>query len=186
MEIIMPVNIITQPTAITNTPQSKNFLSPLNFQFQLKRAPHVNFFIQKISIPSIGIPEIDIPTPFVVIPEPGSTLSYGHLDITFKVDEDFANYLEIHDWIRALAFPENFEEYAAIVKNPEYTGDGIRSDISLIVLDNLKNPNFEVIFRRAFPVTLTGIEFDTTMHDVQFLTTTASFRYLLYDIKKIT
>ena len=173
-------------TAIDNTPQNKNFLSPLNFQFQLKRAPNVNFFIQKISLPSIAVPEIDIPTMFNYIPEPGNKLTYGELDITFKVDEDFANYLEIHNWIRALTIPESFEGYAEIAKNPEYTGDGIHSDISLIVLNSIKKPNFEVVFRAAYPTSLSGIDFDTTLDDVQYLTTTASFKYMLYDINKIT
>lgn len=176
----------TAMTAIDNTPQNKNFLSPLNFQFQLKRAPNVNFFIQKISLPSIAVPEIEIPTMFNYIPEPGNKLSYGELDITFKVDEDFANYLEIHNWIRAITFPEKFEEYATIAKNPEYTGDGIRSDISLIVLNSVKKPNFEVVFRGAYPTALSGVDFDTTLDDVQYLTTTASFKYMLFDINKIT
>ena len=172
-------------TAVSNTPTNKNFLSPLNFQFQLKRAPNVNFFIQKITLPSITAPEIEIPTMFNYVPEPGNKLSYGDLEITFKVDENFTNYLEIHDWIRALTFPESFAEYASIAKNPEYTGDGIRSDISLIVMNATKRPNFEITFRNAYPTALSGVEFDTTLDDVQYLTTTASFKYMLYDITKI-
>lgn len=172
-------------SAITDTPQNKNFLNPLNFQFQLKRAPNVNFFIQKISLPSIDSPQIEIPTMFNYIPEPGNKLIYGDLEITFKIDEDFNNYLEIHNWIRALTFPEKFAEYASISNNPSYTGDGIRSDISLIVLNSTKKPNFEITFREAYPISLSGVEFDTTLEDVQYLTTTASFKYMLYDITKI-
>ena len=41
-------------TAIDKTPTNKNFLSPLNFQFQLKRAPYLNFFIQSINIPGVN------------------------------------------------------------------------------------------------------------------------------------
>jgi len=172
-------------TAIDDTPQNKNFLNPLNFQFSLKRAPHVNFFIQKISLPSITVPEIEMPTMFNYIPEPGNKLTYGELNITFKVDEDFANYLEIHNWIRALTSPENYSGYANLVANKEYTGSGKHSDISLIVLNAIKNPNFEVVFRNAYPSSISGVEFDTTMEDVQYLTATASFKYMLYDINKI-
>jgi hypothetical protein len=172
-------------TAIDNTPSNKNFLSPLNFQFQIKRAPHVNFFIQRITLPSINMPTIDVPTVFNYIPEPGNKLNYGDLDITFKVDEDFTNYLEIHNWIRALSLPNSFEERFNITHTPEYTGNGIHSDISLIVLNSEKNPNFEVIFRNAFPISLDGISFDSTMDDVNYLTTSASFKYMLYDIEKL-
>jgi hypothetical protein len=172
-------------TAINDTPLNKNFLNPLNFQFQLKRAPNINFFIQKVTLPSITVPEIEIPTMFNYIPIAGNKLSYGELEITFKVDEDFANYLELHNWIRALTHPEKFEEYADIAKNPTYTGQGVGSDISLIVLNSLKNPNFEVTFRSAYPISLSNIEFDTTLDDVQYVTCSASFRYMLYDITKI-
>ena len=44
--------------ALDKTPANKNFLNPLNFKFQIQRAPNVNFFIQKINIPSITLPEI--------------------------------------------------------------------------------------------------------------------------------
>jgi hypothetical protein len=173
-------------TAIDNTPQNKNFLSPLNFQFQIKRAPHVNFFIQRINIPSINMQIIETPTTFNYIPEPGNKLNYGDLDITFKVDENFENYLEIHNWIRALTFPESFEERYNITHTPEYTGYGIHSDISVLALTSEKRPNFEIIFRNAFPVSIQGITFDTTLDDVSYLTTSASFKFMLYDIVKIT
>jgi hypothetical protein len=172
-------------TAIDNTPTNKNFLNPLNFQFQLKRAPHLNFFIQKVNIPSISISNIDIPTAFNYIPDPGNKVQYGDLDISFKVDEDFANYLELHDWIRNLGFPESFEERARLVVEPEYTGNGIRSDISLLCLDSIKRPNFEITFRDAFPISLSEINFDSTSEDVIYVTAQASFKYVLFDIKKL-
>jgi hypothetical protein len=178
MEIIM--------SAIDNTPTNKNFLSPLNFQFNIKRAPHVNFFLQKVEIPSISMQIIDIPTVFNYIPDPGNKLNYGDLNIEFKIDENFSNYLEIHNWIRALSFPANFEERAGITHTPEYTGNGIHSDISLIVLNSVKQPNFEIIFKDAFPTSLDTVRFDTTYDDVQYITTSASFKYVLYDIKKIS
>lgn len=172
-------------TAIDNTPLNKNFLSPLNFQFQLKRAPHVNFFIQRIRMPSIAIADIEIPTMFNYIQAAGNKLKYGELDISFKIDEDFRNYLEIHNWIRALGFPESFDEYNAISKNNNVSGEGIVSDISLIVLNSAKRPNFEVTFRDAFPVSLSDVDFDTTDEDVKYVTASTSFKYTLYDIKKI-
>ena len=175
-----------QMTAVSDTPSNKNFLSPLNFQFSLKRAPHVNFFIQRVGLPSISIPEIEIPTMFNYIPESANELIYGSLDVTFKVDEDFTNYLEIHDWMFALATPESFEAARVLDSKPVYSGEGRSSDISLIVLNSSKKPNFEVTFIDAFPVALSGLDFDTTQDDVQYLTSTATFKYMLYKINKIS
>ena len=84
-------------SAIDGTPTNKNFLSPLNFRFQIKRAPHINFFIQQVNIPGIGVPEVQTPNPMVQIPYPGEHLTYDTLSITFAVDEDLHNYMELHN-----------------------------------------------------------------------------------------
>ena len=172
-------------SAIDNTPTNKNFLSPLNFKFSIKRAPHINFFVQKANIPSLELPSIDIPTQFVPIPTNYTHVEYGRFEITFAVDEDLQNYLEIHDWMRALGFPDNYEEHAALSRIPQYTGEGLVSDLSLIILNSAKRGNFELTFRDAFPTSLSGVQFDTTRDDVQYVTATAEFAYILYDIAKI-
>ena len=82
-------------TAVDDTPSNRNFLSPLNFQFSIKKAPNVNFFLQKVNIPALSLPTIDIPTQFVPIPTSFTRVEYGEFNITFKVDEDLQNYLEI-------------------------------------------------------------------------------------------
>lgn len=173
-------------TAIENTPLNKNFLNPLNFQFQLKRAPTLNFFCQKINIPSLTLQIIDVPNAFNYLPNAANKVQYGELEVTFKVDENFQNYLEIHNWVRALGFPEKFEEYKEIAKNPQVTGEGIKSDIGMIILNAVKKPNYEITFKDAFPTFLSAIDFDATSDDVQYVTASATFRYTLFDIKKIT
>ena len=172
-------------SAIDNTPENRNFLSPLNFKFQIKRAPTVNFFIQKANFPSIALPNTEATNPFLNIPYGGDHLTYGDLDIVFKVDEDLTNYLEIHNWIRSMGRPISGAEYRKLEIQPSYTGNGLVSDISLTVLANSKMPNYEVVFRDAFPVSLGTLQFDTTSTDVDYLEIEATFKYLIYDIKKI-
>lgn len=172
-------------SAIDNTPDNKNFLSPLNFRFQIKKAPHVNFFIQKVNIPSISLRNADATNPFVNIPYPGDHITYGSLEINFKVDEDLTNYLEIHDWIRALGFPEKYEEYKTIQDKKPYTGDGIYSDISIIVLSSTKTPNYDITYKDAFPISLSPITFLTTDNSVNYIEASATFKYTLFDINKI-
>lgn len=172
-------------SAIDNTPENKNFLSPLNFKFQIKKAPHINFFIQKVNIPSIRIPEVIAPNPFVRIPFSGEHITYQDLEITFKVDEDLQNYLEIHNWLKSLGKPQNFDQYAEIESKPIYTGEGIVSDISISILSSTKLANYEVVYIDAFPTTLSGVTFNTVDTDVNYLEASASFKYTYYDINKI-
>ena len=101
-------------SAIDNTPSNRNFLSPLNFKFTIKKAPHVNFFIQKVNIPQIDLKPPIVPNQFVNVPIPGDHIDYSTLNITFKVDEDLQNYLEIHNWIKELGKPKDFDGYKAI------------------------------------------------------------------------
>ena len=110
-------------TAIDDTPTNHNFLSPLNFKFQIKKAPHVNFFIQEVNIPSLDLRQVDESNPFVTVPYPGEHLTYGIFTIKFKIDEDLKNYFEIHNWLRAMGKPDNFNEYKQIEQQPSYTGE---------------------------------------------------------------
>lgn len=172
-------------SAIDNTPKNTNFLSPLNFRFNIKKAPHVNFFIQEVNIPDISIRPAMAPNPFVTIPNSGEHIAYSELSIKFKVDEDLTNYLEIHNWIKGLGKPDNFNQYKELQDKPSYTGDGIISDISVIILSNNKNPNFEVIYKDAFPVSISELKFNTTEGTINYLTASANFRYVSYEINKI-
>ena len=172
-------------TAIDNTPYNKNFLSPLNFVFQIKRSPHLNFFVQEANLPSIKINYPVQTNPFVRIPISGDHVDFGPLSVTFKVDEDMQNWFEIHNWIRALGFPYEFEEYKSLKAAPSYTGDGVASDISLILLNQIKKPIFEITFKEAFPISLSELNFKTTDDSVNYITATAQFKYILYDVVKL-
>ena len=57
--------------------------------------------------------------------------------------------------------------------------------ISLIVLNSARNPNYEFVFRSAFPTDLSSIDFDTTDNDVDYVSASATFKYMLFDIEKI-
>lgn len=163
-----------------------NFLSPLNFLFILKRAPATEFFIQRINLPGFKLGAPNYPNPFVNVPEPGEHLQYNPLTIQFKVDENLTNYMEIHRWMKSLGKPKTFEEYQEVATEvPQISGFGVKSDISLILMTNIKNPNFSINFIDAFPISLGDIQFDTRDSDINYLTATATFKYIYYDIEDL-
>lgn len=164
---------------------NKNFLAPVNFTFQIKKCPAVNFFIQKVNIPDITLPSPISPNPMVNIPYIGDHVKYGKLEITFKVDEDLQNYLEIHNWIKALGKPIDFIERKKINQEPVFSGEGEVSDISLSILSSTKMANFEVIYTDCHPVFLSKLIFDTTDTNINYLTASATFDYTYYEIVKI-
>lgn len=174
-------------SALDNNPANKNFLSPLNFKFTLRRAPHINFFLQNVSLPQVTIN----PTPaysniLIDIPLPGEFVTFSPLTITFKVDEDLQNYLEIFNWIKSLGDYGRDGDYAKLQNAAAGSDLGLYSDISLMVLSSAKRPNYEITFMDAFPTSLSAITFNTTDPTVSFIEAKAEFRYTIFEINNIT
>jgi len=171
--------------AITQTlPENKNFLSPLGFKFQIKKTPHVNYFVQSVNIPSITLGETNVPSPFLRFPLAGDHLQYGSLVITFRVDEELRNYMELYTWLKEVGFPNSFDEHKGVASEErKRDGTGIYSDGSLIILSSAKNPIVQVNYKNMYPVTLTDLQFDTRLQDVDYIDTTCSFNFQTFDIE---
>lgn len=180
-------------SAVDNTPTNRNFLSPLNFKMVLQRAPLVSFFLQAFSLPGLTFEgaTMYMPTPFVKVPLPGDHLNYAPLTVSFAVDEDMKNYLQIFDWITAISGPTTITpgepnlSYGidnSISTDPLST---IRSDVKILVMSSSKNPNIEITFRDAFPSALGELAFSTTASSVNYLESTVTFEYLKYEIVKL-
>lgn len=170
---------------ISNTPVNKNPLIKNGFQFFIKKTPHVNFFIQKTKIPAMVLGSFESPNPFYQVPVPGEHMDYEDLPVTFQVDEDLKNYLEISDWLKALGKPDNFDQYKNLAQNKDL-GEGIYSDISVLVNNSKRNINFDVTYKDAFPVSLSSIDLNTTiLGDDIYLFATAVFKYTTYEITKL-
>ena len=68
-----------------------NYLSPTNFTISIERLPHVEFFTQKASVPSLSATAITMGAPTNPFYEVQQQMSYGDLDLTFIVDENMNN-----------------------------------------------------------------------------------------------
>ena len=172
-------------SASASTPINKNFLSQLEFKFVLKRAPHVNFFVQRVNIPKLNLQSWTMPTPLINVPVYGEHLDFAPLAVEFKVDEDMQNYLEIHNWLIGLGTPDRLEQFADLKNKPKYTGEGIYSDISVMVMSSTKSLNYEIIYKDAYPTSLSDLVFSTTQPDVDYIEAMATFDYTSYTINRI-
>jgi hypothetical protein len=171
--------------SLTTQPTNLNFLSPLGFKLTLARAPTTVFFLQNISIPGISMSETYQPTPFVKIPRPGDHIDYAELSVTFKVDEDLKNWLEVYNWMLSLGFPDNFDQYKRLGKAAKGSEETVSSDINVTILNSAMNPNVEFQFKDAFPTTISQLDLGSTSTDVDYVSATATFRYRVYEIIKL-
>ena len=171
--------------SVTNEPTNKNFLSPLGFDFSIKKLPTTKFFVTRTTIPGFSLGVVEAPTPFVRLPLPGDKIQFNDLQVTFKIDEDMKNYLEIFNWIMGLGFPDNYGQYASLKSKGKTTGEGIYSDATVTVLTSAMNPNIEFAFRNVFPYSLTDLDFSTSSADVEYLEATVGFRYELFTVASV-
>ena len=166
-------------------PTNKNFLSPVGFKFSIERLPNVNWFIQSATLPGVtlGVTDVEMPG-FVSMNLPGETMVFDNLDVRFKVDEDLANWEEVQNWIVGLGSPEDFEKYSGLIAS--IPGQDARySDATLSILNSNMRANYEIRFKDLYPVALSSLNFDSTASDIDYLTADVTFRYLLYNYKKI-
>lgn len=169
-------------------PENRNFLAQFNWKLFIKKCPNVSYFGQGVNLPSVALPAADQPTPFVNVPHPGDHVRYDDFVVRFVVDEDLANWLEIHDWLTDLGFPDRYDQFKNIKNSdgelPSVHG-GLYSPALLTLTTNARNPNLEFEFEGLWPTALSGLELNATDNDVQYLTATAIFRYTLYRRKKV-
>lgn len=160
--------------------ENLNIIGDNNFHFEIRELPTVSLFAQNFSIPGTTLGRAAVPTPLVDYNVPGDKMEFEDLVITFMVDEFLKNYIEVFNWMSALGFPENTDQFRALKEgNTPYKET---SDIILTVTTNKFNPNKEIVFVDAFPTDLSSIDFtnvDVTVSPAQ-CTVTFDYSYFFF------
>jgi hypothetical protein len=174
-------------TALSTTPTNQNFLHPNKFHLSFKRIPNMEFFCQMVSVPGLSLGEIPIATPFVEMYSPGEKAIYDILNVTFAMDEEMRSWVEIHDWIRGMTFPENFEEYANLDKLSKFSNPVTPqfSDATLTIYSSSFTPYYRFKFYNVFPTSLSSFMLSTQDTPESVITADASFRYTYFNIEKL-
>ena len=167
-------------TTQSNLTTNKNYLSQLGFQFHIKRLENVSFFVTAANVPGISSSPPSMATPFKTLHLAPDKLSYDDFVITFLVDEDMKNWIEVYNWMIGLGFPKEFPQRANL-----QAGDGLYSDATLTILNSNKKPNIEISFQDLQPFALSSIDMKSTDADVDNIQATVSFKYKLYDIRSL-
>jgi len=171
-------------SAYTNQIGNRNFLSPIGFKFTLARYPKVSFFCNSSKIPEIILGVETQANYLNDIPQPSGKMTFGDLNIKFLVDENLENYMVIHNWITAFGGSGSLAEYGTLITDQNGTKDPLKgfSDGSLYVLNNNYGSTAIVKFKDLFPISLSSIDFDSTVTDINYFTAQVTFKYTIYDI----
>lgn len=175
--------------------ENRNFLSPTGFHFSVARAPKVSYFGYQVNVPGLDLGVVDQNNYLSKITRPGENIEFGDLSLTFLVDEDLTNYLEIQNWMRGIGFPESLQEiYKWQNKNEvnnypanyKYENElNLYSDGTLAIYNSADTPNFKVVFENVFPYSLSSLQFNAQDTDVQYLSATVNFKYTIYNIDDV-
>ena len=197
---------MTVTNSLTRQPTKLDYASPTQFKFSILKLPKVEYFCTSVNIPGINLGDATQATSLKNIPLPGDKLTYEPLQMTFLVDENLENFQEIHGWLVGLGFPRDHSEFQNLLTSgtdrfPSRTTSqstepgkvkygaadtgGTFSDATLTVLSSKNNAQVEVRFRDVYPTGLTGLQYNQQAADVDYLTATVSFSYLVYDFASV-
>lgn len=158
-----------------------NYLSTGGFDITIPRLPNVEFFSQKIVLPGVDASPIERSGPLSTVFDTADRLRYTDFDLSFIIDENMNNYLEIFNWMQGITAPETTAQYKALAES----NDGITSDVTVLILNSHKNANVSVTFLNAFPVGLTPISLEMNNTDVTYAEGTVTFRYDRFNIQQL-
>ena len=188
------VSIITD--SLSSTPSVYNYLRPNAFRFVIKDLPNIAYTCQSANLPSVQLGFAVQPTPFVDVPVIGDKLNYAEFTIRFLIAEDMSNYIELFEWLVALGFPNNYNQYQSFIGNRldrfpffktanNYTEAIAYSDATLTILDSSNNPKTNIFFKGIFPVSVEALDFDITSSEVPYFVGVASFKYTTFEIEAL-
>ena len=168
-------------------PTNLNQLNVVSFDVSFSRMTAVQYFCQRISLPTVVLGETNEPSPFMNLPLEGDTLTFEALSLSFIVDEDLQNYIEIYNWLTALGFPREYSQFA-ILQEPSAASKTLSkySDLTLVIHTNKSNPNYKIKFTDVFPTSISSIQFDATPTGMDPIVVDATFNFRgMFDITKI-
>jgi len=169
-----------------------SYVAPHNFYAVAENLPSVVFNLQQLLIPNVTGGEVPLANRFnsgrAYIP--GNGVDYSSLDFTFLIDKDFNNYRSVLNWLKAINHPESHDQYtdyttSANAVNQEGFGRTM-SNITVFGCDDGNNPLVHWNFVNSFPISVDGPQYDATLQDINYITSTVSFRYLYFESQTYT
>jgi len=191
----------TETSPLSRQPTALDYSSPTQFRFLINQLPKVQYFTTEANIPGISMGDGVFNTPLKDIPILGDKLTYEDLSISFIVDENLENYIEMHNWLTGIAFPKDrsqFRDFRSTTSNMSTSTRGeskdigdvrastpelaMFSDATMTILTNKNNPVVECRFADVFPTSLSGLTYSQNQTDVEYLTAEVNFKYKIYEI----
>lgn len=127
----------------------------------------LNYMVTMTGLPGMNMAGVDAPYSNNATNFPSNRIEYDPLNLTFLIDEDYANFDAIRLWMHRICNTE------PVVKEMK--------DITLHLTNSNKNSIIGVKFYGAYPTMLAEVPLESGTSDAIPPTCSMTFRYQYYD-----
>ncbi len=184
--------------ALDRQPDNENLLQTTAFIFVMTKAPEVVYFCQSASVPSISVIDTPVLSKHPTLHFADPKLNYDPLTLSFLVNEDMGNWMEIYNWMRSFTIhdetlePRNRSEirlsgiansddpYSASSKpgDPsDYQVDG-----TLVLLNSNSLPQASITFKDLYPSSLGELDLNASDGEASPVTCSLTLQYRDYEV----
>lgn len=149
------------------------------YKVVFNRIPNLTFSITNLKIPNVMMNPAHQPTPITPIARPGDQIDYTSLDLSFILFDNLDNYEELYNWMLNTSAVNGLENKRELIKTKTLT-----DDITVSILDSTYNAKKNIIFHDAFPIYLSGWDFNTAVEDLTPIIISTSFAFSYFEIEK--
>ena len=147
------------------------------FSFYFSNLPNITYTLTEVGLPGISMSNPEVATPFKSVYYGADKAQFEDLSISFIVQEDMDNYFELHDWLRAISFPNSFADRVDINKYGE-VGYGV------LTINNSNNlPVYRLVFEDIIPASLSSLQLSASSSEEHIAT--ASFQYTIFKRERV-
>jgi hypothetical protein len=165
---------------VINGPTDPNFLASNYYFFSVTRIPNLTYSVQSANLPSIGMGVINQPSNLGLPPKiPATNYSFGELEVSFLVNAQMTNWLEIYNWMKGIG---NLKDDTTNLNYDPASTSGVFSDGTLLVTNSAYKPILQASFKYLFPKSLGDISFNTQTTTNEPVKCSVTFAYSYYEI----
>jgi hypothetical protein len=152
---------------------NRNPALAVNFLLEIPLAKELNYFVQTVDVPGLTMAGVETPYRNVQANVPSNRIDYDQLNLTFIVDENWANWNYVFEWMKR-------------IRTGNSAISDTMTDITLNLVNSNKNLNKIMVFRGAYPTLLGALPLDSTVVDSNPLVCSLSFRYQDFELRNGT
>lgn len=145
---------------------SVNLLHTNKFKLVLHDLPNLEFHVTEFTTPNITytVSKLNYRQHYANVGN--DKLDIGDINVSFKVDDDLNNYIELWNWLKGLGKPHTYEDRKRLnrelrVSDQQKNDHVVGREASFFFLNNMSQPNVEMVLTDVIPTSLSGISMTT-------------------------